>query len=325
MKHMLKVAAWTVSGVISLWYIIQAVIVEKRSVGSKLAEDIIKVFNFDLAEVDEEMLEKNMEHNRKEYILRDGVMRSDVTAFQDSGMKVFRVSPAEKKSTRRVLYLHGGGYVHQPSYFHWLFIDKMVRDTGLEFIVPIYPKAPEYTYRDAYKKVAALYQDLLKESDEELIFMGDSAGGGLAVGFTQWLASENMTMPKAVIIISPWLDITLENPEMAEYAKVDPMLEPYNLKIIGRIWTGDSSPDNYKVSPIHGELKGLPKIYIFVGTREICLPDTRKFVSLLEEAEAPHEYHEYPMMNHVFPQYPILEGARARREIIEILEKVEEE
>lgn len=325
MKHMLKVAAWTVSGVISLWYIIQAVIVEKRSVGSKLAEDIIKVFNFDLAEVDEEMLEKNMEHNRKEYILRDGLMRSDVTAFQDSGMKVFRVSPAEKKSTRRVLYLHGGGYVHQPSYFHWLFIDKMVRDTGLEFIVPIYPKAPEYTYRDAYKKVAALYQDLLKESDEELIFMGDSAGGGLAVGFTQWLASENMTMPKAVIIISPWLDITLENPEMAEYAKVDPMLEPYNLKIIGRIWTGDSSPDNYKVSPIHGELKGLPKIYIFVGTREICLPDTRKFVSLLEEAEAPHEYHEYPMMNHVFPQYPILEGARARREIIEILEKVEEE
>ncbi|MFD2830798.1 alpha/beta hydrolase fold domain-containing protein [Corticicoccus populi] len=325
MKHMLKVAAWTVSGVISLWYIIQAVIVEKRSVGSKLAEDIIKVFNFDLAEVDEEMLEKNMEHNRKEYILRDGVMRSDVTAFQDSGMKVFRVSPAEKKSTRRVLYLHGGGYVHQPSYFHWLFIDKMVRDTGLEFIVPIYPKAPEYTYRDAYKKVAALYQDLLKESDEELIFMGDSAGGGLAVGFTQWLASENMAMPKAVIIISPWLDITLENPEMAEYAKVDPMLEPYNLKIIGRIWTGDSSPDNYKVSPIQGELKGLPKIYIFVGTREICLPDTRKFVSLLEEAEAPHEYHEYPMMNHVFPQYPILEGARARREIIEILEKVEEE
>lgn len=325
MRHMLKVAAWTVSGVISLWYIIQAVIVEKRSVGSKLAEDIIKVFNFDLAEVDEEMLEKNMEHNRKEYILRDGLMRSDVTAFQDSGMKVFRVSPAEKKSTRRVLYLHGGGYVHQPSYFHWLFIDKMVRDTGLEFIVPIYPKAPEYTYRDAYKKVAALYQDLLKESDEELIFMGDSAGGGLAVGFTQWLASENMTMPKAVIIISPWLDITLENPEMAEYAKVDPMLEPYNLKIIGRIWTGDSSPDNYKVSPIHGELKGLPKIYIFVGTREICLPDTRKFVSLLEEAEAPHEYHEYPMMNHVFPQYPILEGARARREIIEILEKVEEE
>lgn len=325
MKHMLKVAAWTVSGVISLWYIIQAVIVEKRSVGSKLAEDIIKVFNFDLAEVDEEMLEKNMEHNRKEYILRDGLMRSDVTAFQDSGMKVFSVSPAEKKSTRRVLYLHGGGYVHQPSYFHWLFIDKMVRDTGLEFIVPIYPKAPEYTYRDAYKKVAALYQDLLKESDEELIFMGDSAGGGLAVGFTQWLASENMTMPKAVIIISPWLDITLENPEMAEYAKVDPMLEPYNLKIIGRIWTGDSSPDNYKVSPIHGELKGLPKIYIFVGTREICLPDTRKFVSLLEEAEAPHEYHEYPMMNHVFPQYPILEGARARREIIEILEKVEEE
>lgn len=320
MKQLLKAAALIIAGISALWYIIQAVVIEKRSVGSKLAEGIIRAFNFDLAKVDEDMLEKNCEENRKEYILRDGIMTSKVETFKCAGMKVFKVTPIKKKSSRRVLYLHGGGYIHQPSYFHWLFIDKMVRDTGLEFIVPVYPKAPEYSFDQAYDGIAALYRKLLDEHDEALVLMGDSAGGGLAVGFSQWLLTTDLPSPKGLIIVSPWLDITLENPEVEEYAKVDPMLEPYNLKIIGKIWTGDSQPDYYKVSPIYGELQGLPKIYIFVGTREICLPDARKFVEKLKKAGAPHEYYEYPMMNHVFPQYPILEGAKARREIEQILE-----
>lgn len=322
MKALLKKTGIAVMGIGSLLYAVQAVLVEKRSVGSKLAEDVIKVFNFDLANVNEEMLEKNLEENREPYVLRDEIMRSEVEHYETADMQVFRVSPLEKEGTRRVLYLHGGGYVHQPSYFHWLFIDKMVRDTGLEFIVPIYPKAPEYTYKDAYKSVTALYKELLEESNEPLIFMGDSAGGGLAIGFTQWLKSEKMTLPKGLVVISPWLDITLNHPDMEEYAKVDPMLRPDNLKIIGRIWSGQADPTYYKVSPIHGELRGLPKIYMFVGTREICLPDARKFAGMLEEAGAPSEYFEYPMMNHVFPQYPIMEGAKARRQIEEILKEL---
>lgn len=319
MKLIFK-ASIIISSLWALFYAAKAIFIEKRSVGSKVAEDLIKVYNFDLEQVDEKMLAKNFNENRKEHKIHDGIMRSKVESFKIAGMKVFRISPIEKKSTRRVLYLHGGGYIHQPSSFHWLFIDKMVHDTGLEFIVPVYPKAPEYTFQDAYEAIAKLYENLLDSRNDKMILMGDSAGGGLAVGFSQWLSSENRVMPKGLIVISPWLDITLKNPEIDEYAKVDPMLEPHHLKIIGKIWTGGESPDYYKVSPIHGKLSGLPKMYIFVGTREICLPDTRKFVELLKEAGTLHEYYEYPMMNHAFPQYPILEGVKARREIEEILE-----
>lgn len=296
---------------------------EKRSVGSKLAEDLIRIVNFDLEAVDEKMLAKNFKENRKEHQIPEGIMRSEAEPFQKAGMKVYRMHPRHKRGERRVLYLHGGGYIHQPSLFHWLFLDRMVQDTGLEFIVPIYPKTPEYSFESAYAKVAALYQDLLAEDAEAPVLMGDSAGGGLAIGFSQWLAEEALPQPKALITISPWLDVTLEHPEMDRYAKLDPMLKPENLKIIGRIWAGNQDPAYYKISPINGTLSGLPKLYIFVGEREICLPDARKFAGMLREAGADHEYYEYPMMNHVFPQYPIREGADARRRMKEILESLE--
>lgn len=322
MKKMLKATA-LLAGVSALSYAGRAVLIEGRSVGSRLAEDIIRVVNFDLEDVDAEMLAKNFKENRKEYRIPEGIMRSEIEHFQEAGMKVYRMRPRHKRGARRVLYLHGGGYIHQPSLFHWLFLDRMVQDTGLEFIVPIYPKTPEHSFEKAYSAVAALYQKLLADSSEPLVLMGDSAGGGLAIGFSQWLSEEGLPMPKGVIVISPWLDVTMEHPEIAKYAKLDPMLKTENLKVIGGIWAGNHDPAHYRVSPINGPIEGLPKLYMFVGEREICLPDTRKFAGMLKAAGVDHEYYEYPMMNHVFPQYPIPEGADARRKMRAILESLE--
>ena len=322
MKKTLK-ASLVLAGASVLSYAGRAVLIEGRSVGSRLAEDIIRIVNFDLEDVDAEMLARNFRENRREHRIPEGIMRSEIEPFQEAGMKVYRMRPRRRRGHRRVLYLHGGGYIHQPSIFHWLFLDRMVQDTGLEFIVPIYPKAPEHSFERAYIAVAALYQKLLGESAAPPVLMGDSAGGGLAIGFAQWLSEEGLPMPKGLIVISPWLDVTLEHPEMDKYAKLDPMLKPENLKVIGRIWAGNYDPAHYRVSPINGPLEGLPKLYMFVGEREICLPDARKFAHMLREAGAEHEYYEYPLMNHVFPQYPIPEGANARRKMRTILESLE--
>src|SRR5690625_4531688 len=321
MKHVIKTSLF-LAGAGALIYAGRAVFVEKRSIGSKIVEDLIRIANFDLEEVDSKMLARNFKENRKEHKIRENLMRSKVEHYYDAGMKVYRIIPRNKESRRRVLYLHGGGYIHQPSPFHWLFIDKMVQDTGQEFIVPIYPKTPEFSYDKAYDSVEQLYKNLMEECSEEMVIVGDSAGGGLAIGFSQWLATTELPKPKGLIVISPWLDVSLSHPDMEKYAKMDPMLKPDNLKIIGRIWAGSSALDYYKVSPIHGELTALPKFYMFVGEREICLPDARKFARMLDAAGVENEYYEYPMMNHVFPQYPILEGAKARRQIKEILESM---
>lgn len=305
-----------VSGVIM--YIYRALFINKRSIGSELAEDLIRVANFDLADVDEEMLERNAEENREEYEIPRSIVRSNIESYEVAGMKVFVMSPKTGKRKQRVLYLHGGGYIHQPSVFHWRFLSKLVKETEMEFIVPIYPKAPEHTYDEAYEPVQELYKQLVSENDS-IIIMGDSAGGGLTLGLVQWLKKEQLPMPKAHIVISPWLDITLGNQDIEAFEGVEPMLKPDNLKIIGKIWSGDADPDYYKISPMYGDLTGLPKLYLLVGTREIILPDARKYVQMLEAAGADYEYFEYQMQNHVFPLYPIKEGIEARKQIGEIL------
>lgn len=305
-----------VSGVIM--YVYRALFVNNRSIGSELAEDLIRVVNFDLEDVSEEMLERNAEENREEYEIPRSIVTSDIESYEVSGMKVFRMSPKTEKRKQRVLYLHGGGYIHQPSVFHWRFLSKLVKEAEMEFIVPIYPKTPEYTYAEAYEAVQELYKVLIQE-DDNIVIMGDSAGGGLTLGLVQWIKKEQLPMPKAQIVISPWLDITLGNPNIEAYETVEPMLKRDNLKIIGKIWSGDADPDYYKVSPMFGDLHGLPKIYLIVGTREIILPDAQKYVRLLAAAGADYEYYEYEMQNHVFPLYPIKEGIEARKQIRDIL------
>ncbi|CDZ98952.1 Putative acetyl-hydrolase LipR precursor [Jeotgalicoccus saudimassiliensis] len=305
-----------ISGV--FMYIYRALFVNKRSIGSELAEDLIRVANFDIADVDDEMLERNAEENRQEYEIPRSILRSHIGSYELDGMKIFTISPKHEKRKQRVLYLHGGGYINQPSVFHWRFLSKLVKETAMEFIVPIYPKTPEHTYDEAYEQVQKLYKQLVSENGN-IIIMGDSAGGGLTLGLVQWLKKEQLPMPKAQIVISPWLDITLGNPDIEAFETVEPMLKPDNLKIIGKIWSGDADPDYYKVSPMYGELAGLPKLYLIVGTREIILPDARKYVQLLEAAGADYEYYEYEMQNHVFPLYPIKEGIDARKQIGEIL------
>lgn len=318
------VAALTaISGVVM--YVYRALFVNKRSIGSELAEDLIRVANFDIADVDDEMLERNAEENREEYEIPRSIVRSHIEDYKVDGMKVFVMSPKTEKRKQRVLYLHGGGYIHQPSAFHWRFLSKLVKETEMEFIVPIYPKTPEHTYDEAYGPVQELYRQLVSGNDD-IIIMGDSAGGGLTLGLVQWLKTQSgLPMPKAQIVISPWLDITLSNPDIEDYETVEPMLKADNLKIIGKIWSGDADPDYYKVSPMFGDLGGLPKLYLIVGTREIILPDARKYVELLEAAGADYEYFEYEMQNHVFPLYPIREGIEARKQIGEILIGYDEE
>lgn len=322
MKILLRIFAIAAAFTGVIMYVFRAVFVHKRSVGSEIAEDLIRIANFDLEDVNEEMLERNLEENRKEYVIPKSILTSEIEIYNEAGMKVFKMCPQDGKSEQKILYLHGGGYIHQPSVFHWRFLSKMVKETGMEFIVPIYPKAPEFTYKNAYQAVGELYRKMIKE-EENIVLMGDSAGGGLALGLTQWLKAEGLPMPKAQIVISPWLDITLSNPEIEHYGKIDPMLKPDNLKIIGRIWSGDADPSDYKISPMYGDLTDLPKVFLFVGTREICLPDSRKYVEMLREAGADYEYFEYPMMNHVFPIYPIKEGIDARKQIKEILDSLD--
>ena len=316
----LNVLGLSVSLASTIIFALHTKYIQQRSVGSRLAEMVVKAANVLPEKIDQKFIRKQIKSNRREYHIPNGMIidgRSEF--FYIRGMKIFKIIPDEEISDRRVLYLHGGGYINQPQPFHWWFLDRLVQETGMVFLVPIYPKAPEFSHEETYALIEALYEQQFDKTEGDLIIMGDSAGGGLSLGFTQMLRNEAKPLPKALILISPWLDVTLSHPAIPEYQRKDPMLGRKNLRKIGSMWAGNAAPDDYKVSPVYGSIDGLPSISTFVGTREICLPDVREFQSRLEDKKVPYNYYEYPMMNHNFPLSPIKEGMKARTRIAEIL------
>lgn len=150
--------------------------------------------------------------------------------------------------------------------------------------------------------------------------MGDSAGGGFAPALAQLIFEKGLPQPKHIILLSPWLDITLDNPEInASLEQTDPMLGIYGAVELGKLYAGDSDRKNYLLSPMYGKIKGLADITLFMGTQEILLPDGRKFKAIAKEEGVEIQYYEYPGMNHVFPVYPIPESKQARKIIVETI------
>ena len=77
--------------------------------------------------------------------------------------------------------------------------------------------------------------------------MGDSSGGGLALSFNEYLAINNLKQPNDLILLSPWLDITLSSEKIETYEKKDPMLSCEPLREIGMLWANDIDPKDYRI------------------------------------------------------------------------------
>ena len=100
--------------------------------------------------------------------------------------------------------------------------------------------------------------------------MGDSAGGGLALALVEKMGEEeNIAMPNQTILISPWLDVRMNNPKIAEIEENDPMLNKAALKLAGENYAGKDGIDSYLVNPADGPLDKLQNVSIFTGTYDI--------------------------------------------------------
>lgn len=227
---------------------------------------------------------------------------------------------SKQESSTIILYLHGGAYMNQPMAFHWQFLARLTKKYPCTILVPIYPKAPKHHCLESMGKLEKIYSKLLETHlPENIVFMGDSAGGGFALSLAMKLRDEKISLPRSLILLSPWLDITMQNRDIIPLEKADPMLDSITLSEIGKLYAGDLDYDSFLISPINGEFNDLPKITLFVGTREIFLPDCRILKALAVAQKIPINYYEYEGMNHVFPLYPIPEAKLALKQIVETL------
>lgn len=244
-----------------------------------------------------------------------------IREFQVNGRKVFSLSPKNSHDSGKcILYFHGGAYIQNFVIFHWKFLAELVKKTGCTIIAPDYPLAPQFTYKESFAMADVLYKQLLLNvNPKDLILMGDSAGGGFALALAQKIRNEQIDQPGQVILLSPWLDITLSNPDIKAVRGIGPFLGIEGLQEAGRIYAGDAGPDHYLLSPINGSLEGLGKISVFIGTRDILVADARKFKQLTGSMGIEINYHEYEDMLHAWMFLNFPESKKARQQIIDLV------
>lgn len=240
------------------------------------------------------------------------------------GMQVFVWNDKQDPNQKVLFYIHGGAYINQPTDFHYKAVDKMAQELDAKVVFPNYPKAPRYTYEDAFPKMEKLYRQMLDQTadSKNITLMGDSAGGGFSLGFAMYVRDHKLPQPKDIILLSPWMDLATDNPAIADYEAVDPILSAWGLDRMGELWSnGRANMDNPYVSPIYGDFGGLGKLSIFVGTHEIFLPDNQKLHDLLTQQGIDHNYIQADKMNHVYVIFPIPEAKEAQEQMVEIIKR----
>ena len=219
------------------------------------------------------------------------------------GRKIFIIRPKEEtEEEKKILYFHGGAYMAEMSSYHWEFIEKLVLDTKMTVIIPDYPLTPKYTYKDVFKMVKPLYKEILEQiKPEDLILMGDSAGGGLSLALLEEMSEENYELPGKTILISPWLDVRLENEKIDEVQKKDKELNKETLKLAGIAYAGgEENLNNFLVSPIEGDISKIKNLTIFTGTNDILNPDVHKLEEKVKEQGVNIEIKEYEGAGHIW-------------------------
>ena len=241
--------------------------------------------------------------------------RHDVSSRTVGGFPCWTVRP-RTPATVAAIYLHGGAYLSGISPQHWTLIGRLA-DAGVRVEVPLYGLAPQHTYREAYPFVHAVHRELATEAPSGgVVLVGDSAGGGLALGLAQDLLATGGRRPDRLVLVSPWLDLTLGHPLIAEYERSDPWLARPGLVEAGLAWAGGDDPTAPRLSPGNGPLAGLPPISLFVGTREIGYPDAADLAAAATAAGVQVELTVADGAVHVYPLVPTPEGAAGTRAVV---------
>lgn len=201
-----------------------------------------------------------------------------------------------------IVLLHGGGYMMGSPTSHRTLSAGLCMATGLEVVSLDYRLAPEHTCPAPIDDVEAVYTQLVEQRGaEKLILIGDSAGGGLCVASMLRFKERELPQPIGAILLSPWVDL---RPRPSTYGNTDnDYLQPHMLETAAVAYAGELPRDDPRVSPVLGNLKGLPPLLIFVGDQELILGDSRRLQKRAKEQGVQATLVVEEDEIHVFPMF----------------------
>jgi monoterpene epsilon-lactone hydrolase len=214
-----------------------------------------------------------------------------------------------------VVYFHGGVYVLGSAVQAAGLASQVGRQTGAKVISVDYRLAPEHPYPAAVDDALAAYEALLGDgtAPSDIVFAGESAGGGLAVATLVNARDHGLPLPAAAFVMSPYADLTLAGPTMQTKGEVDVLMSRDNLQSRVGDYTSGQDAALGLISPIFADLSGLPPLLIQAGTHEVLLDDAIRLARQAATADVEVILDITPGVPHVFQTfYPILdEGAAA--------------
>ncbi len=213
-----------------------------------------------------------------------------------------------------VLYCHGGGYTCGQLGYARVLASKLALAAGCDVLSFEYRLAPEHSYPAAVQDAVAVWDHLayMGYGARDIILAGDSAGGNLALELALQLKGQGRRQPRALILMSPWTDMTASGPSYTERAALDPMLTMQYIESVRAAYCSTRTDfANPCFSPLFADLRGLPPTLIQVGTNEILYSDSEQLHRKMQEQNVYSTLEVYEDCWHVFQQMPVRSAAQA--------------
>lgn len=239
------------------------------------------------------------------------IHQSDVT-YEPVGFENFNalwVHPNSSAGDGVIFYLHGGGYIGGDLEYAKGFATTLAAETGLSSFCIGYRLAPEHPFPAALDDALESYKFLLSSgvSPEKLVLAGESAGGGLIYCLCEKLRQESLPLPAGLIAISPWTDLTASGKSYEVNREKDPSISAELLGFYADCYASDRTDP--LVSPLFGDMTGMPPSIIFVGGDEVMMSDAALMHEKLLASGCRSRLTIKPEMWHAYILYNVKEAA----------------
>lgn len=210
----------------------------------------------------------------------------------------------QNNSQKAMLYFHGGMYVTGSAQSHRQHVYKFVKGSGVNALVFDYRLAPEHPFPAAVDDALAAYNYILEQDfdPKHIVFVGDSAGAGLCLATLLAIKENGITLPAAAAVLSPWTDLMLTG--KSYQTNVNKCLSPKgSAENASQFYADKTDKRNPLVSPLYGDLKGLPPLHISAGGNEILLDDSVQFAQKARAAGVEVTLRVEKGMCHCYPAF----------------------
>jgi monoterpene epsilon-lactone hydrolase len=218
------------------------------------------------------------------------------------GVSAVEVTIEGADTTNVILYFHGGVYVIGSAATSVPLVGDLARRADAKAYTLDYRLAPEHPYPAAVEDAQAAYEGLLEQGIDpgQIALAGESAGGGLAVATLLALRDAGTPLPSCAFLMSPYADLTLAGGSILEKQAVDPILTPDGLRLRVQDYIAGADASDPLISPVFGDLSGLPPLLIQVGSHEILLSDALRLAARAATADVSLALEVTPGVPHVF-------------------------